>query len=224
MPENLALAYQEVFTAIDRLRAGRQVPPDAGLFRQQIRDALNTAEKQGRALGYSSDEIRLATFAIVAFLDSSVLSVPSTVFRDWPKKPLQEELFGSFNAGEIFFTNIQRLLQQPDSPGLADLLEVYLLCLILGFEGRYNLGGQGELRNVRESLSERIRRLRGARGDLSPAWKPPSTQRRNLSDPVVRNLAWIAGVCGGLAVVLFVLYTLLLHSGVSELAALAGRV
>jgi hypothetical protein len=35
--ENLALAFQEVLTAVVRLRSGRQEVSDAELFRQQIR-------------------------------------------------------------------------------------------------------------------------------------------------------------------------------------------
>jgi type VI secretion system protein ImpK len=223
MPENLALAYQEVFTAIDRLRGGRQAVVEASGFRQQIREAIGIAEQQSRSLGYSAEEIRLATFALVAFLDAAVLGLRNAVFRDWPKKPLQEELFGSFNAGEIFFTNIQRLSQQSDSAGLADVLEVYLLCLLLGFQGRHGMDAQGELRGVREALSQRIRRIRGVHDELSPAWKPLATGSRSLSDPWLRRLLWAAGGSAALALILFLAYKFVLHSGISDLAALAGR-
>jgi len=223
MPENLALAYQEVFTAIDRLRTGRQAVPEALSFRQQIRDAINASEQQSRLLGYPAEQIRLATFALVAFLDATVLSVQNPVFRDWPKKPLQEELFGSFNAGEIFFTNIQRLSQQSDSPALADVMEVYLLCLLLGFQGRHSLDGHGELRAVRDALSQRIRRIRGVHEELSPAWKPIAAGKRNLSDPWLKPLLWAALGSSALAISLFVVYKLALHSGISDLAALTGR-
>jgi type VI secretion system protein ImpK len=224
MPENLALAYQEVFTAIDRLRSGRQAVAEAAAFRQQIRDAIKASEQQSRSLGYPPEEIRLATFAMVAFLDASVLSLQNPVFRDWPKKPLQEELFGSFNAGEIFFTNIQRLSQQNDSSGLADVLEVYLLCLLLGFQGRHSLDGQGELRVVRDTLSQRIRRIRGVQEELSPAWKPFATAKRSLSDPWLKRLLWAGGVSAALALILFLVYKFALHSGISDLAALTGRI
>ena len=39
-PENLALIYQEVLTAIERLRANRQGVTDANAFRHHTREAI----------------------------------------------------------------------------------------------------------------------------------------------------------------------------------------
>ena len=41
----------------------------------------------------------------------------------------------------------------------ADLLEIYYLCLLLGFKGRYAAGG--DLRSVMAATQEKIRRIRG---------------------------------------------------------------
>ena len=127
-------------------------------------------------------------------------------------------------AGEVFFKNLQDLLGKTDSPDLADLLEVYQLCLLLGFAGRYSLGGHGELRAVAEAVAEKIRRIRGAAGDISPAWVLPSeAARRAGADPLVRKFGIAAAACGLLAVILFVVYKLILGAGVSSLGVLAGR-
>lgn len=222
MHENLALAYQEVFTAIDRLRGGRQTVADATGFRQQIRDATSLAEGRARSLGYSGEDIRLATFALLALLDETVLSLRNPVFHDWPRKPMQEEFFGTFHAGEIFFTNVQRLLQGSDSAALADVLEVYQLCLLLGFQGRHSAERHGELAAVRNSIAERITRIRGIRDEISPAWKLLATEARNLSDTWLRPLVWVAAGAAVITVLLFVIYSFLLHSGNSELAMLAS--
>lgn len=219
MPDNLALSYEEVFTAIDRLNGGRQAVSDSGAFRQQIRDAIGQAERTARSAAYSPEDIRLATFAVVALLDAAILRLQSPVFHDWPKKPMGEEFFGSFNAGETFFTNIQRLLRNNDTPQLADLLEVYQLCILLGFQGRHGVSSQGELRAIREAIAERIRRIRGEQRPLAPFSKPPAGTRRNAGDPWLKGLLWSAvGLCV-LTVLLFLLYSLRLHSGVSDLAA-----
>ena len=129
--ENLALIYQEALTATVRLRSNRQAVSDAESFRANTREALRVADAEGRRRGYSDEELQLARFAAVAFLDESVLNSRNPVFADWPRKPLQEELFGVHVAGEIFFRNVERLLKASDSPSLADVLEVYLLCLLL---------------------------------------------------------------------------------------------
>ena len=99
----LALALQEVLTATVRVRANRQVAADADSFRTHVKQVLSVAEQEARRLGYSSDDVRFALFAVVAFLDESVLTSRNPVFVNWPRLPLQAELFGHQLAGEIFF-------------------------------------------------------------------------------------------------------------------------
>jgi type VI secretion system protein ImpK len=115
-PENLPLIFQEVFTAIERLRSGRQAVSDSQAFRHHTREALKTAANQALAAGYPSEDVKFATFATVAFLDESVLNSRNPVFTGWLSKPLQEELFGTHIAGEVFFQHLQQLLSRNDSP------------------------------------------------------------------------------------------------------------
>src|SRR5579875_525493 len=112
--ENLPLVFQEVLTAIVRLRANRQRVSDPEVFRSQIRNALKTAEQDGLRRGYAAEDLRVATFVVVAFLDESILNSLNPIFADWPRKPLQEELFGVHIAGEIVFRNLERLLGRQD--------------------------------------------------------------------------------------------------------------
>ena len=136
LADNLALGFQEVLTAIVRMRANSQNITDAETFRAQVRAALKQADQEcTQQRGYLAEDVKLATFAVVAFLDESILNSRNPVFVDWPRKPLQEELFGVHVAGEIFFRNVERLLTRPDSNELADVLEVHLLCILLGFAG-----------------------------------------------------------------------------------------
>lgn len=220
--DNLALAFQEFFTVVVRLRANRQAVSDAETFRMQMREALKFAEEEARRRGYTAEEIRLGIFAVVAFLDESVLNLQHPAFVNWARKPLQEELFGVHIAGEIFFQNIQRMLGMPDSPNTADVLEIYELCLLLGYRGRYGIGGQAELRSMMEMVGEKIRRVRGAARDLSPAWALPSEQvARAQSDPWVPRLLWAAIGCFVLMIVLFAGFKVSLGSGVSDVHAIA---
>jgi type VI secretion system protein ImpK len=158
---------------------------------------------------------------VVAFLDESILNLQQPVFAQWHRKPLQEELFGIDIAGEIFFNNIQRLLGQRDSHDLADVLEIYELCLLLGFRGRYGLGGQADLRSVIETVKEKLRRIRGYSPDLSPYWAiPPGKVKVMGSDPWVKRLFWTAIASFVLVIVLFGIYKISLGAGASELRAI----
>jgi type VI secretion system protein ImpK len=222
-PDNLALIYQEALTAIERLRANTQGIGDANAFRHHTREAMKTAANQALAAGYNSDDTRYATFAAVAFLDESVLNSQNPIFADWLRKPLQEELFGTHIAGEVFFQNLQQLVGRSDSHDLADLLEVHYLCLLLGFCGKYRAGSRGELNQIMITTRDKIHRIRGRFSQLSPAWMlPPGTVRGNV-DPWVRKLGIIAAVCCGVMLLLFVVYKIGLSSGVSDVRALAPQ-
>ena len=221
--ENLALAFQELLTAVTRLRAHRQQVNDAEQFRNQVRQAIRTADQDAKRLGYVEDDIKLAIFAVVAFLDESILNLQNPVFADWVRKPLQEELFGRHTAGEIFFDQLQHLLGRRETPELADLLEVYQLCLLLGFVGRYSISGRGELRAVIEAVGDKIARVRQAREGISPHWRlPEGVFEQSSVDPWVKRLMWVAVGCGCFMVLSYLIYFFMLRSGLSSLEALAG--
>lgn len=220
--DNLALIYQEVLTAIERLRGSRQGVTDANAFRHHAREALKTAASQALAAGYPADYVKYATFVTVAFLDESVLNSHNPIFGDWHRKPLQEELFGNQLAGEVVFQYLDQLLSASDSQDLADLLEVYQLCLLLGFCGRYSVGNRGELAHRINQVSDKIRRIRGRVGPLSPSWQLPQETVRAMKDPWVKRLGIIAIAAAVLMIVLFLGYKVSLNSGVSDVQAVGG--
>ncbi len=218
---NLALGFQEVFTAIVRLRYNRQAVTDAEAFRAHLKKALAAAEQEARSSGSSPDDVRQVIFAVVAFLDESVLSSGNPVFANWPRLPLQMELFGHQLAGEIFFQELQKTLNRNDSPEVADLLEVYYLCLLLGFRGRYAAGG--DLRSIMGAIQDKILRVRGPAQPLSPRGAIPADAVRLVqSDRWSRILGRTALIAAGVVIALFVLFKVLLMSGVSSLSELAA--
>ena len=220
---NLALIYQEVLTAITRFRSNSKYAADAGTFRNQMKAAISAAESSAAASGYPAEDTRLATFAVVAFLDESILNSNNPVFADWARMPLQAELFGGHTAGEIFFQCIERLLRRSDSPELANLLEVFALCLLLGYRGRYSLSGQEGVGTVLDAITGKIQRIRGGAGLLSPNWSPPpEAVRPSAHDPWARRLIFAAVGVLVLTVLLFVGFKLSLMSGASGLHSAAS--
>ena len=153
-PDNLALQLQELFTAIVRLRARRQQVSNAELFRGQVLNSVKTAEQAARASGYTDADIRLAVFAVVAFLDESLLNLRQAVFNDWVRRPLQEEMFGRHVGGEVFFDHLQELLERRDSVEVADVLEVFYLCLLLGYLGRFSISSKGDLQALMQRTND----------------------------------------------------------------------
>lgn len=212
---SLALCFQEVLTAIVRVRFQRQQVQDAEGFRAQLRRSLQSAMQDARAAGYSSDTVQTGVFATVAFLDESVLNLQSPVFADWARRPLQEELFGGHLAGEAFFRNLQALLAAPDSAEVADALELHCLCLQMGYRGRYAFGDTGELHQLLRLARARIERLRGA-PRLMPPVAAPEVPPARARDPWTRTLAVTACVLALLVAAGLGGYELLLGSGVSQ--------
>jgi len=172
--ENLALLYQGVLIGIVRLQSQRQRIGDAETFRKRMKTALQEVEQVAVAAGYDIRDVKDTHFAVVAFLDSVILHSKDPVHAEWERKTLQEELFGKSEAGIVFFEKLDHFRSRHDSQQLADILEVYLLCLLLGFEGRYSLGGRGDLDGIIQRTRMRIQDIRGRSRQISPAGALPT--------------------------------------------------
>ena len=221
--ENLAFVFQELLTVGERLRSNRQQVADAASFRAQIWGAVRQAEEDARRRAYPTDDIELAVFAAVAFLDESILNLRLPVFADWPRQPLQEERYGHHVAGEIFFQNLTKLMTRTDSHELADLLEIYQLALLLGFAGRYSMGGRGDLRGITIQTGDRIQRIRQTSAWLAPGWQlPAEAPVKTGGDPWVSRMAVILIACVVLVVVLFGVFVVLLNQGSNDITRMAG--
>ena len=188
-------------------------------MREAIKSAIQEARNQG---GYNADDIKMATLALVGFLDESVLNTRNPMFADWPRKPLQEELFGIHMAGEIFFRNLEQLMGRTDSADLADLLEVHYLCLLLGFGGRYSIGGKGELQAVTNATGDRIRRIRGDSYDPFMEVRSEPEVVKVTEDPWVKKFLIAAVACFVLVLALFLIFKVTLGSSAAEVRAAAA--
>jgi len=139
----------------------------------------------------------------------------------WSRKPLQEELFGEHMGGEVFFENLRTLIGRQDSEELADVLEVYQLCLLLGFRGRYGAAGQSEAQRWAGAAAEKIARVRGALGELAPGWAPPERETFPLNlDPWLRRLAITALGLATSAIAIWLVIRITLGSWISQLQSL----
>ena len=210
----LALIVQELLTAIVRLRANRQGPTDAESFRAHLKQLIARADQDARQTGYAQGDVRYALYAVVAFIDESILNSAQPMFRDWPRRPLQDELFGGHVGGEAFFQYLQQLMARDPSPDLADVLEVYLLCLLLGFQGRYSATNRDELGLWTSRLREQLTRMRGGTPPLAPDGAIPSGEIvARTSDPWLRRLLYTAAGTLAIALALYVIYFIVLRSG-----------
>jgi type VI secretion system protein ImpK len=211
---NLALAFQDVFTVVLRTRFNVQRWDRADRMRTAVRQMIASATQNVRSLGYSDETTQMTLYAIVGFLDESVLSSKDPVFTDWSRKPLQEELFGDQLAGEKFFRHVAELLNRPESSEVADVLELHCLCLLLGFRGRYAFGDASEIHTILRRIREKIVRIRGPFA-LVRQVEAPAVPKAPTSDRWVRNLSVAALVLAVVCLVAFFGFLFLLRQSVN---------
>jgi len=217
---NLAMAFQELFTAVVRLRFNRQSAPNAEVFRSHMRDAYRLAAEDAQLKGYSSEAVQMAGYAVIAFLDESVVGSRNFVFANWSLSPLQKELFPQV-SGETFFRTIGELLEAPDAAETVDILEVYLLAILLGYRGRYAIGGSDELATVVQKMKDKIARVRGDVMDLAPAWAVPEEPIAPPPPDPVRKICFaIAAASLAACLLTFAVCKFLLLSGAGEIHSL----
>lgn len=214
--ERLALLYEGILTAVVRVQSGRQQLQNSDSFRGKMKDALKDIAQIAARRGYAKEDIQEANFAVVAFLDEAVLSSQDGARTQWARKSMQEELFDQRSAGEYFFKRVDSLRAHADSLQLAEVLEIYYLCLLLGYEGRFAVGSKAELYQLMDNLRERIERILGRNPEFSPdAQIPDQAPRAAPVDPLPRLLKLAAVAAVALAFVCFIGYfiSLWVHAG-----------
>jgi len=213
---NLSLAFQEPLTVAARIRRNQFHAPDAGEFRRHLRNLLGQADAVTRQTEYPADFAKLATYAVVALLDESILNSPGPLRGDWVGYPLQQELFGENVAGENFYLQLRDLLARPDSGDLGDILEIFLLCLLLGFRGRYAASDGAEVQGLITATNQKLSRIRGTLDLVTPqAHLPQGEVAPGRSDPWVPRLLRATVGVSVVAFLLFVGFRVLLASGSS---------
>ena len=206
---SLALSFQEVITVILRTRFQTQRAQDSETFRASIRRMISQAVQEVRGLGYSDETAQMSLYAIIGFLDESVLNSQDPTFADWSRRPLQEEMFGGHFAGELFFRHVADLLNRPESHEVADALELHALCLLLGYRGRFAFGDASEIHSILRRIRDKIARIRGPFALFRPTAAPP-VAKAPTGDKWVRTLAITAALLFVVTVIAFLGYLLLL--------------
>ena len=159
-------------------------------LRATLEERFQEADRQGVEQGISRDTLLDARFAVVAFIDEMILHSGWAQKQEWASHSLTFQFFETNVAGEEFFDRLNSFRRAlPPNP---DLLEVYHVCLVLGFEGKYKLQGREKLKDLIHDL---FRDIEGRRGELF-SLSPHAERREEVLDLVKRDLpAWVVGVC-----------------------------
>ena len=195
-PQTLLDLMYDGFYALFMLKNGNG-PQDDAAFARKMTQFLDDFGRNARRQKASPDDVDAAKYAFCAAVDEIILRSGFTIREAWERRPLQLQLFGDQLAGENFFERLEQLRAQ----GSVRLgaLEVFHMCLLLGFQGRYILEGTEKLNYLTSRLGDEIAHMKGRRGGFAPHAERPDQIRHKLRNDVP---LWVLYAVFGLICVL----------------------
>ena len=160
---------------------------------KRLTDEIKSFDLQAQSAGASPETVISARYLLCTVVDEIVLNTPWGVRSGWSQHSLlslfHQETFG----GEKCFAILQRMLENPGKH--LDILELYYLCLSLGFEGKYRLAQRvhEQLDHIRDGLYQTIENHRGhMQKDLSPRWQGCGKTKAGMMDYLPM---WVIASC-----------------------------
>jgi type VI secretion system protein ImpK len=209
---DLVTLAEPVFEVVLKLQAGLLTPTNE--LRPMVQGLLAELEQRGATLRYSEAQIKAVKFALVAFVDETVLTANHPLSKEWEKYPLQLEHFREHLAGVKFFEKLDELIKNIESE--AGVVEVYYLCMLLGFRGQYKVYMEDKLQGIIENTAAQLRRVgRLHEGELAPHWSV-ADQPEPRHDPGVPLWLKISAIAVfGLVFLVYAVLFILLRSDIS---------
>lgn len=201
-------------------RTDPNAQPAPESVQQRMRSLIENMQRRGLDLNLSREDILEITYAIVALADQIGSYYGSQNLRQfWVSRPLELALFQSNQAGEVFFQRLEALRQDPRR---VEVVRVYYLCLVLGFQGKYRVqGGEAPLQAIIEQLAGDLGKANlfgpeqlSQSGDRPPGEAVSGTQ---AALPIV-------GLAVGAVVIALVFYVALRVSLNNEVSSVLDRI
>lgn len=207
-----------IFDLILRLKAGIVQPSNN--LRPKCAKLLDEFEKRAERYRFNHKVVRVSKFALASFIDETILTNDFPLKEEWEKYALQLEYFGEQLAGNKFFDKLEAMLKQMDVT--ADAVEVYYVCMLLGFKGKYAVYEQEKLLNVMQKTAKALVKVgKIVPTELSPNWladdQPEPPKKRGM--PGWAKISAFAGI--GLALLtylgMFVTSSVFLNNEINKL-------
>ena len=179
-------------------------------------------DDRARALGFCHEDLRRARLALVAVADELTQRPGSRCDYSNPPPPgelplLQQKFLGGvIQGGHSFFAELNAVIASR-RPGDAELavLEVFALCISLGFRGQYAARDLVGYEAMRARVNDKLRRPLA----LHDAPPPVLRARWPLPPPQTRVLLWIALLCSAFSAAMLATYHAELAADVEALRA-----
>jgi type VI secretion system protein ImpK len=166
-------ACADPLTLASQLAYARDLPsPD--VLQRRVSSLFDQMARKCREDGIPDEDANEAKYAIAAFTDEQIFRSAWPGRTQWMGQPLQLIYFNENTAGEGFFQHMARLQSQPNR---THVLEIYYLCLCLGFQGQYAVSGGQGLGAIIDQLAARLGAGAGTGDVISPHGEPREALR-----------------------------------------------
>ena len=182
-----------IFDPILRLKAGIVAPSND--LRPKVAAMLEEFEKRSERYRINHKIVQVSKFALAAFVDETVLMNNFPMRDQWEKYALQLEYFGEQLAGNKFFEKLEAMLGQIEVT--KDAVEIYYVCMLLGYKGRYAVYEQEKLLAIMERTANALVKAgKIVPVELSPHWlandQPEPPKKRGM--PIWAKLTALGGL------------------------------
>lgn len=155
-----------------RLRT-QMVEMDAIPLMEHVTREMETFHANCVQAGVDSHEADVARYCLCGTADDIVQNIPGTDRDVWIQYSMVARFYNVRTSGVGFFEEVDKAMQAPAQR--FNVLELMLMCLSLGFEGKYRTapGGAQELARIRASIYESLRRVKSRPDeDIAVRWTP----------------------------------------------------
>lgn len=192
-------------------------PADVAATRAKLVEMLRDFDAAALKQGVADDQRNIARYALCTLIDEAIQMTPWGTSANWAQHSLLIHFFKENWGGEKFFQILDRMSETPER--FRALLELFYVCLALGFMGRFHLqgaNGRQAVADLRERLYVLIRRSQ-AEGDrtLSGHWKGVDIEPRRFRGFAIFGV--VAALCALLSLGFYAWYSFALASQVEEL-------
>lgn len=148
-------AVTPLFGMVARVRTLSRHNDVAGLY-QTVSTEIRAIEQELRGHDYENGVILSFRYVLCSFIDEAVMAHEWGHQSVWAENSLLSQFHGETWGGEKVFSVLDKLRDDPVR--YRDVLEFILLCLLMGFQGRYRLlpDGKKMLQEISQSLQHQL--------------------------------------------------------------------
>lgn len=146
---NIVECYMPVFKLISSVKVFPEKYGDYDSTRKHIIDTIENVVHNSEKISLSDSELDAAFYSIVVMLDEVILCSELPYRKEWRDNLLQVRYFGHSTGGVEFFNMLNKVIESGSQVGW-----VFLLCLLLGFRGKYSVSNNDEINDYISKLKK----------------------------------------------------------------------